>query len=450
MTVLPIENSSAAQRSRHSRRTVAAATGAVSFASLGVPAPVTGVLADAGITTPFPIQAATLPDALAGRDVLGRGRTGSGKTIAFSIPLVTALAGGHTMACRPRGLVLVPTRELASQVQAVLAPLAQAVGLTVVTIFGGSPQSRQVAALRARTDIVVACPGRLADLIEQGHCQLGDVEISVIDEADHMADLGFLPVVSRLLRATPPDGQRMLFSATLDKDVDVLVRRFLSEPARHAVDPVAAASDVMVHRVLTAAPADRVSVVAALAGGKNRSLIFTRTRRSAHRRARQLTAAHVPAVELHGDLGQSARERNLASFASGAARVMVATDIAARGIHVDGIDLVIHADPPAEHKAYLHRSGRTARAGAAGVVITLQTPAQEREVRALMRKANVVPLAAKVRPDSALLRSIAGEPAEPIAPVAQPAGRESAAAATPATGRGAVAMSTRYRGRGRR
>jgi Superfamily II DNA and RNA helicases len=266
---------------------------------------VVGVLTDVGITTPFPIQAATLLDALAGRDVLGRGRTGSGKTIAFSIPLVTALAEGHTMACRPRGLVLVPTRELASQVQAVLAPLAQAMGLTVVTIFGGTPQSRQVAALRARTDIVVACPGRLADLIEQGHCQLGDVEISVIDEADHMADLGFLPVVSRLLKATPPDGQRMLFSATLDKDVDVLVRRFLSEPARHAVDSVAAAPAAMVHRVLTVAPADRVSVVAALAGGKNRSLIFTRTRRSAHRLARQLTAAHVPAVELHGDLGQS-------------------------------------------------------------------------------------------------------------------------------------------------
>ena len=447
MTVLPIEESSAAQRSRRSRRTAPAA---VSFASLGVPSPVVGVLTDAGITTPFPIQAATLPDALAGRDVLGRGRTGSGKTIAFSIPLVTALAEVHTMACRPRGLVLVPTRELASQVQAVLAPLAQAMELTVVTIFGGTPQSRQVAALRARTDIVVACPGRLADLIEQGHCQLGDVEISVVDEADHMADLGFLPVVSRLLKATPPDGQRMLFSATLDKDVDVLVRRFLSEPARHAVDSVAAAPAAMVHRVLTVAPADRVSVVAALAGGKNRSLIFTRTRRSAHRLARQLTAARVPTVELHGDLGQNTREQNLASFASGATRVMVATDIAARGIHVDGIDLVIHADPPAEHKAYLHRSGRTARAGAAGVVITLQTPAQEHEVRALMRKASVVPLAARVSPDSALLRSIAGEPAEPIAPMAQPAGRETAAAATPATGRGAVAMSTRYRGRGRR
>jgi superfamily II DNA/RNA helicase len=450
LTVLPIENSSVPQRGRHSRRAVpAVATSAVSFTSLGVPPPVARVLADAGITTPFPIQAATLPDALAGRDVLGRGRTGSGKTIAFSVPLVTTLAGGHTMACRPRGLVLVPTRELASQVQAVLAPLAQAVGLTVVTIFGGVPQSRQVAALRARADIIVACPGRLADLIEQGHCQLGDVEISVIDEADHMADLGFLPVVSRLLKATPADGQRMLFSATLDKDVDVLVRRFLSEPARHGVDPVAAVSAVMVHHVLTVAPADRISVAAALAGGKNRSLIFTRTRRSAHRLARQLTAAHVPATELHGDLGQNARERNLASFASGATRVMVATDIAARGIHVDGIDLVIHADPPAEHKAYLHRSGRTARAGAAGVVITLQTPAQEHEVRALMRKASVVPLAAKVRPGSALLRSIAGEPAEPITPVAQAAGREPAAAATPATGRAAVAMSARYRGRGR-
>ena len=380
----------------------------------------------------------------------GRGRTGSGKTIAFSIPLVTALAEGQTMACRPRGLVLVPTRELASQVQAVLAPLAQAVGLTVVTIFGGIPQSRQVAALRARTDIVVACPGRLADLIEQGHCQLGDVEISVIDEADHMADLGFLPVVRRLLKATPPDGQRMLFSATLDKDVDVLVRRFLSEPARHAVQlgsrRASRHGPSRAHR-----RASRPGQRCRRARGRQEPVAdLHRTRRSAHRLARQLTAARVPAVELHGDLGQNTREQNLASFASGVTRVMVATDIAARGIHVDGIDLVIHADPPAEHKAYLHRSGRTARAGAAGIVITLQTPAQEHEVRALMRRASVVPLAARVSPHSALLRSIAGEPAEPIAPMAQPAGRETAAAATPATGRGAVAMSTRYRSRGRR
>jgi superfamily II DNA/RNA helicase len=349
------------------------------------------------------------------------------------------------MACRPRGLVLVPTRELANQVHAAILPLASAVGLSAVTVFGGSPQSRQVAALRARSDIVVACPGRLTDLIEQGHCHLGDVEVSVIDEADHMADLGFLPVVRRLLDATPADGQRMLFSATLDKDVDVLVRRFLRDPARHAVDGAAAAPAGMVHHLLTVTPADRTSVLATLAGGQNRSLIFTRTRRSAQRLARQLIAARIPAAELHGDLGQNARERNLASFASGAARVMVATDIAARGLHVEGIDLVIHADPPAEHKAYLHRSGRTARAGASGVVITLQTPGQAGDVRALMRKANVIPLTAVARPSSPLLRSIVGEPAEPGARQAPRRGAEPAVAL--ATGRGAAAASARYRGR---
>jgi superfamily II DNA/RNA helicase len=423
-------------------------TSIVSFASLGVPAELDRALASAGITTPFPIQAITLPDALAGRDVLGRARTGSGKTLAFAIPLVAALAGGHTMACRPRGLVLVPTRELASQVHAAILPLAQAAGLTAVTIFGGSPQSRQVAALRARADIAVACPGRLIDLIEQGHCHLGDVEVSVIDEADHMADLGFLPVVRRLLDDTPADGQRMLFSATLDRDVDVLVRRFLHEPARHSADSTAAAPVAMVHHLLTVSAADRAGVLATLAGGKNRSLIFTRTRRSAQRLARQLVAAQIPAAELHGDLGQSARERNLASFASGATRVMVATDIAARGIHVDGIDLVIHADPPAGHKAYLHRSGRTARAGASGVVITLQTPPQASDVRALMRKANVIPLAANAHPGSALLRSIAGEPAEPARPARLPAPEQAEAA--PATGRAAAAMSAGYRGRRRR
>jgi superfamily II DNA/RNA helicase len=448
LTVLPIERPDAARGGRRIRqsRPGASAPG-VTFASLGVSAALVAELSRAGITTPFPIQAAALPDALAGLDVLGRGRTGSGKTLAFSIPLVTALAGGHTMACRPRGLVLVPTRELANQVHAVIQPLAKAIGLSVVTVFGGTPQSRQVAALQARTDIVVACPGRLADLIEQGHCHLGDVEVSVLDEADHMADLGFLPVVRRLLEATPADGQRMLFSATLDRDVDVLVRRFLTEPARHSVDSAAAAPTAMVHHLLTVLPADRVGVVAALAGGRGRSLIFTRTKHAAHRLARQLAAAHIPAAELHGDLAQSVRERNLASFSSGAARVMVATDIAARGIHVDGIDLVIHADPPAEHKAYLHRSGRTARAGASGVVITLQTQAQADGVRGLMRKANVVPLAATVRPGSALLRSIAGAPAERIAPVARPAAVRAAPAATHATGRGAVAMSAGYRGR---
>jgi superfamily II DNA/RNA helicase len=425
------------------------ATKQPSFADLGVPAPLTSALAQAGISTPFPIQAATLPDALAGRDILGRGRTGSGKTLGFSIPLATVLADGYTSAGRPRGLVLVPTRELASQVQAVLAPLAQVMGLTVATIFGGTGQKAQVEALRNRVDIVVACPGRLADLIDQGHCHLGDVEVSVLDEADQMADLGFLPMVRRLLEATPPEGQRMLFSATLDNAVDVLVRRFLSDPAVHSVDSATVTAGAMVHHLLTVAPGDRVNVVAALAGGNNRSLVFTRTKHGAQKLTRQLAGAGVSVVELHGNLGQSARERNLASFSSGTARVLVATDIAARGIHVDGIDLVIHADPPADHKAYVHRSGRTARAGADGVVITVQSPAQAADVRGLMRRAGVRPLAASVSPGSALLRSLAGPAAVPLAPARPPAAAVTQTA-SPATGRGAVAMSSGYRGRRKR
>ncbi|MDX6418705.1 MAG: hypothetical protein QOG28_3325, partial [Trebonia sp.] len=420
----------------------------VSFAAAGVPAPLVAALAAGGITTLFPIQAATLPDALSGRDILGRGQTGSGKTLGFCVPLAARLVDGYTSACRPRGLVLVPTRELASQVHAVLAPLAASVGLSVATIYGGVPQKPQVAKLRDRADIVVACPGRLADLIEQGHCHLGDVDISVIDEADHMADLGFLPVVRRLLDMTPPGGQRMLFSATLDAAVDILARRFMNRPVHHDVGPIEAPV-TMVHHLLTVAPADRVGVVAALAGGSGRSLVFTRTKHAAHRLARQLATSGIRAAELHGDLSQGVRERNLASFAAGAVRVIVATDIAARGIHVDGIDLVIHADSPAEHKAYLHRSGRTARAGATGTVITLQTPAQAAGVRDLMRKAGVVPLTATVTPGSALLRSIAGEPAPRVA-VSLNVVRPEPIAAAPGTGRGAAAVSAGFRGRRRR
>ena len=417
-----------------------------SFAAAGVPAPLVAALAAAGITAPFPIQAATLPDALSGRDILGRGQTGSGKTLGFCIPLAARLTDGYTSACRPRGLVLVPTRELASQVHAVLAPLAEAVGLSVATIYGGVPQRPQVAALRNRADIVVACPGRLADLIEQGHCDLGDVEISVLDEADHMADLGFLPVVRRLLDLTPADGQRMLFSATLDAAVDVLARRFMDRPVHHDVGRIEAPV-TMVHHLLTVTATDRVGVVAALAGGSGRSLVFTRTKHAARRLARQLAQSGIPAAELHGDLAQGARERNLASFSGGAVRVIVATDIAARGIHVDGIDLVIHADPPTEHKAYLHRSGRTARAGATGTVITLQLPAQASAVRDLMRKAGVVPLAATVTPGSALLRSIAGEAVPPVKLIVA---RPEAIKAAPAVGHGAAALSAGFRGRRRR
>jgi superfamily II DNA/RNA helicase len=449
MTAQPIERTPALRRESRRRRPADAAHGST-FTSLGVPAPLAATLTAAGIDVPFPIQAAVLPDALAGADILGRGRTGSGKTLAFCIPLAARLAGGHTSAGRPRGLVLVPTRELASQVRDVLRPLAKAAGLSTATIFGGTPERPQVTALRNRVDIIVACPGRLADLIDQGHCHLGDVQVSVVDEADHMADLGFLPAVRRLLDATPPEGQRMLFSATLDNAVDVLVRRFLSHPAEHAVDPPGVPAPI-IHHLLTVAPADRTAVAAALAGGGNRSLIFTRTKHGARKLARQLTAAGIPAAELHGNLTQPARERNLASFASGAVRVLVATDIAARGIHVDGIDLVIHADPPSEHKAYLHRSGRTGRAGAAGVVVTLQTPAQAADVRTLMRKARIVPLAATVTPGSALLRSIAGKPARPPAPRPRPVAvaREAAAPARLATGRGAAAASARHRGRRR-
>ncbi len=460
MTALPAENSvirpvgqpRTVRRRRREQHPKLIAAPVVTFADLGVPAPLVAVLGEDGITVPFPVQAATLPDALAGVDILGRAQTGSGKTLGFCIPLVARLAGGCTMACRPRGLVLVPTRELATQVQAVLSPLAGAMGLSVAAIFGGTPQNPQVAALRNRADIVVACPGRLADLIGQDHCHLGDVEVTVLDEADHMADLGFLPAVRRLLEATPPEGQRLLFSATLDSAVDVLARRFLTRPARHSVDDASPPAQI-IHHLLTVTLADRVEVVATLASGDNRVLIFTRTKHGAQRLARQLNMAGVPAAELHGNLAQGARSRNLAAFGSGEVRVMVATDIAARGIHVDGIDLVIHSDPPAEHKAYVHRSGRTARSGADGAVVTVQTAAQADDVRILMRKAGVTPQAATAGPGSAVLRSIAGPAVRRIAPVTKLARVPAPAAtsATQATGRGAAAASGSFRGRrGRR
>jgi superfamily II DNA/RNA helicase len=382
----------------------------VTFASLGVPAPLVAVLEQEGIVSPFPVQAATLPDALAGRDILGRAQTGSGKTLGFSLPLVTRLAGGQTAPGRPRGLVLVPTRELATQVHEVLRPLARAMRLSVTTIYGGVSYGPQVTALRRRTDIVVATPGRLADLINQGECDLADVDVMVIDEADQMADLGFLPIVRRLLESTPADGQRMLFSATLDAAIDVLVRRFLNNPATHSVNENSSPAEIE-HHVLTIDPAKKLEVLASLVGGDKRSLVFTRTKHGAERLARQLTELGIPSAELHGNLRQGARARNLAAFSNGIARVMVATDIAARGIHVDGIDLVIHADPPAEHKAYVHRSGRTARGGADGVVVTLQMRSQARDVTAMMRKAGISPhTAAAYDPDSDVLREIGGPP----------------------------------------
>ncbi len=387
------------------------------FVALGVPGALIKVLADRDVLAAFPIQSATLPDSLLGKDVLGRGKTGSGKTIAFALPIVARLAasGRRRQSSQPRALILVPTRELANQVMTSLNPLAAAMGLRVATIYGGVGQGPQVSALRHGVDIVVACPGRLEDLIGQRHCRLDAVEITVLDEADHMADLGFLPGVKRILDATPAGGQRLLFSATLDKAIDGLVRTYLVNPVVHSVDPEVSSINTMTHHVLAVTSADKAGVVSALASGFDRSLLFMRTKHGAKKLAKQLCAAGIPAVELHGNLSQSARERNLADFKSGQIRVLVATDIAARGIHVDDIALVIHVDPPAEHKAFLHRSGRTARAGAEGIVATVMTPDQAGDVRSLARAAGITPTVTKVDPTHPLLAELAGPTAPKVA-----------------------------------
>ena len=361
----------------------------LSFAELGVPTTLIPALTGLGAVDPFPIQSATLPATLAGRDVLGRGKTGSGKTIAFAIPLVTRLTGGQRTPRRPRGLILLPTRELALQVQRTVEPLAQAAGLRTVVVFGGVGYGNQTAALQRGVDIVIACPGRLEDLISQRFCDLSAVEVTVLDEADHMADLGFLPGVRRILRATPAGGQRMLFSATLDNGISVLVNDFLSNPVLHAVDDATSPVAEMSHHVFAVSSAERTQVIRELAAGKGRRLLFTRTKHGAKKWAATLSKYGIPAVDLHGNLSQGARERNLAAFSSGSAKVLVATDIAARGIHVDDIELVVHLDPPTEHKAYLHRSGRTARAGAGGTVVTVMLPEQAADVRKLMKQAGI-------------------------------------------------------------
>jgi len=402
--------------------TVAASAPAVphdtDFVSLGVPAPLIAVLQQLGVTSAFPIQSATLPDSLAGRDVLGRGKTGSGKTIAFALPLVAGIAASRKprTTLRPRALVLVPTRELANQVAETLLPLARAMSLNLTTIFGGVGQGPQVSALRNGVDIVVACPGRLEDLIKQGHCRLDKVEVTVLDEADHMADLGFLPGVKRLMAATPMGTQRLLFSATLDNGIDVLVKQFLSNPVVHSVDPEVAPVSTMTHHVFAVLPEHKQGVIRHLASGMDRTLLFTRTKHGAKKLAKTLTQSGIPAVELHGNLSQNARERNLEAFTEGTARVLVATDIAARGIHVDDIALVVHVDPPAEHKAYLHRSGRTARAGAEGVVVTVMTPDQAGDVRSLARAAGIRPTVTAVEPGHAIVDQMVGPAAPHVTP----------------------------------
>ncbi|MGP4056607.1 DEAD/DEAH box helicase [Mycobacterium sp. 4D054] len=400
-----------------------------SFADLGVPAALVSSLAARGIAEPFPIQAATLPDSLSGRDVLGRGKTGSGKTLAFSLPLVARLTGRRSQPSRPTGLVLAPTRELATQITATLEPLAAASGLRVTTIYGGVAQSRQVSALRSGVDIVVACPGRLEDLMRQKLISLDAVSTTVIDEADHMADLGFLPGVTRILAATPAGGQRLLFSATLDNGVDKLVRRFLADPVLHSVDEAAEVPAQMTHHVFhVGGVQEKRELVHRLASGTGRRILFMRTKHQARKLAKQLTESGVPSVDLHGNLSQPARERNLAAFSSGDARVLVATDIAARGVHVDGVELVVHVDPPMEHKAYLHRSGRTARAGSDGDVVTVVLPEQRKDTQQLLRRAGITVRPRDVDADSAEVHALVGEIA-PLripgpAPAAKPAARK--------------------------
>lgn len=393
-----------------------------SFGALGVPQPLVDALAADGKTTAFPIQVDTLPDTLSGRDVLGRGKTGSGKTLAFSIPMAARLggklAGGNRRKGRPLGLVLAPTRELATQIDAVLAPLAKAYGLTTTTIFGGVNQNRQVNALNAGVDIVVACPGRLEDLMKQGFVRLDAVEMTVIDEADHMADLGFLPGVTRILNATPAGGQRLLFSATLDNGVDKLVNRFLQNEVLHSVDEAHSPVAAMTHHVFTLADADaKKDVVKALASGTGRRILFMRTKHQAKKLAKQLTGEGIPAVDLHGNLSQAARDRNLAAFSAGSVKVLVATDVAARGVHVDDVELVIHVDPPTEHKAYLHRSGRTARAGAEGAVVTLVLPEQRRDVSQLLRKAAISVEPVAVTASSPEVVELVGQVAPYVKPI---------------------------------
>ncbi|WP_018157712.1 DEAD/DEAH box helicase [Demetria terragena] len=378
------------------------------FSTLGVPKALTAVLAERDITSPTPIQAATLPDSLAGRDVLGRGRTGSGKTYAFLLPIVAQLisSGGRRTPMKPRALVLAPTRELANQINDALQPLAQAVGLNSRTVFGGVGQNPQVTAIRQGVDVLVACPGRLEDLMGQGHVRLDGIEVTVLDEADHMSDLGFLPGVRRILKATPGNSQRMLFSATLDSGVNALVKQFLTNPVTHEADSAQSPVSTMSHHVFHVRDDQHLPVLVDLVSAPGRTVVFTRTKHRAKRIARQLNSAGVPSVELHGNLSQNARTRTMEAFHSGAASTLVATDIAARGIHVDDVGLVVHADPPVEHKAYLHRSGRTARAGNSGTVITLMTDAQQRDVRDLTRKAGIKPTTTKVNPQHPLLQEV--------------------------------------------
>ncbi|MFD9535990.1 DEAD/DEAH box helicase, partial [Streptomyces sp. NPDC060010] len=361
----------------------------ITFSDLGLPDGIVRKLAQNGVTSPFPIQAATIPDALAGKDILGRGRTGSGKTLSFGLPTLASLAGGHTEKKKPRAIILTPTRELAMQVADALQPYGDVLGLKMKVVCGGTSMSNQIFALERGVDVLVATPGRLRDIINRGACSLANVQVAVLDEADQMADLGFLPEVTELLDQIPGGGQRMLFSATMENEIGTLVKRYLTNPVTHEVDSAQGNVTTMTHHVLVVKPKDKAPVTAAIAARKGRTIIFVRTQLGADRIAEQLIEAGVKADALHGGMTQGARTRVLADFKDGYVNALVATDVAARGIHVDGIDLVLNVDPAGDHKDYLHRSGRTARAGKSGVVVSLALPHQRRQIFRLMEDAGV-------------------------------------------------------------
>jgi superfamily II DNA/RNA helicase len=405
------------------------------FDRLGLPQRLVRALGADGMTDAFPIQAATIPDAISGRDVLGRAQTGSGKTLAFGLPLLAALHGDNARPQHPRGLVLVPTRELATQVTTALKPLAKALDLYVREVVGGVSFSRQVDALRRGVDLVVATPGRLADHTRQGTCVLSEVRATALDEADQMADMGFLPQVRELLDLIPADGQRLLFSATLDGDVDKLVHQYMTDPVVHSLAPPAASVNLMEHHQLLVSAEEKHEVLSRIAARDGRTILFVRTKHHADRLTKKLRAVGIRAAALHGGKAQNARTRVLDEFRQGDTGALVATNVAARGIHVDDVSLVVHVEPPADPKDYLHRAGRTARAGAAGVVVTLVTDDQKSAFRTMTVKAGVSPKTSKVGPDDAELARLTGarKPAgvalaEPKRRAEPPRGRRTSAA----------------------
>ncbi|GAA3030694.1 DEAD/DEAH box helicase [Streptosporangium longisporum] len=411
-----------------------APSGPSEFTLLGLPKPLVTGLSRAGIDSPFPIQRATIPDILAGHDVLGRGQTGSGKTLAFGLPMMTRIAGAKARPGRPLAVVLVPTRELAMQVTDALEPLGRGLSLRMKTVVGGMSMGRQIEALRRGVEVVVATPGRLTDLMQQGECMLDEVQVTILDEADHMCDLGFFPVVSAILQQTPADSQRLLFSATLDGDVDKLVRRFLTNPVTHSMDPATSSVDTMEHHVLEVHRDDKFPVTAEIANREGRTIMFVRTQHGVDRLCKQLAQVGIRAGGLHGGKRQNQRTRILSEFKEGAINVLVCTDVAARGIHVDNISLVLHVDPPQDHKSYLHRGGRTARAGEKGTVMTLVLPNERRSTESMTRRAGIKPFRIKATPGHPRLGEVAGArtPSGEAIPVWEP----SAPAAKQRQGRG--------------